>query len=200
MFITTNKIKFNVDLRTKDVFTVKNFVQYEDGRPVDILEASETGTLTMIYGDIKTMVDVMFYLCLDQIKEHFDVQKYDTENQKTYEFQPELATETTLVKASRWFGSIINGNTLYEMIESFKDAVVNFTPDENRRKALRAILDKERETQKLESEYRIKTVNKIFEQAKTDLGDRWRRLETQELQNLKTTLDGLIGLSGNTPE
>jgi hypothetical protein len=200
MFTTTNNIKFNVDLKTKDVFLVKKFVQYDDGRPVDILEASETGTLSMIYGDIRTMVDVMFYLCLDQIKEHFDIQKYDAENQKTYEFQPELATETTLVKASRWFGSIIDGNTLFEIIESFKDAVVNFTPDENRRNALRAILMKERETQKLEAEYRIKTVNKIFEQAKADLGDRWKRLETQELQNLKTTLDGLIGSSGNTPE
>jgi hypothetical protein len=200
VFTTTNQIKFDIDIKTKDIFNVKKFVQYDDGRPVDILEASETGTLAQIYGDIRTMVDVAFYLCLDQIKEHFDLQKYDTENQKAYEFQPELSGETTLVKASRWFGSIIDGNTLFEIIESFKDAVVNFTPDENRRKALRVILDKERETQKLESEYRIKTVNKIFEQAEADLGNRWKKLENQELQNIRQTLDGLTDSSGSMRE
>jgi hypothetical protein len=200
MFTTTNNLKFNIDIKTKDVFAVKKLVQYSNGTPVDILEAAETGTLAEIYGDIETIVNVAFVLCLDQIKECFDLQKYDLENQKTYELMPELANEPVLTKASRWFGSLIDGHTLYEIIESFKDSIVNFIPNENRRKTMRAILDKERETEKLESEYRIETVNKIFEQAKLNINNKWKNLETMELQKLQETLDGLTGLSGNSPE
>jgi hypothetical protein len=200
MFKTTNNIPFVIDIKTKDIFAVKKLVQYPDGRPVDILEAAETGTLAAIYGDIETIVNVVFVLCLDQIKEHFNVQKYDGENKKTYELMPELADEPVLTKASRWFGSLIDGNSLIDIIESFKDAIVNFIPNESRRNAMKVILKKEKETEKLEEEYRIKTVNKIFDEAKTDMNNRWKKMEQMELQNLKETLDGLSGLSGSTPE
>jgi hypothetical protein len=199
-FTTTNNFKYSIDIKTKDILAVKKLVQYSDGRAVDILEAAETGTLAEIYGDIETLVNVVFVLCIDQIKEYFDVQKYDELQQKTYQLMPEFAGEPALTKASRWFGSVIDGNTLMEIIETFKEAVVNFTPNENRRRAMQAILVKERETQKLEAEYRIKVINKIFEEAKTTMDNRWENVEKMELQNLEKILDTLSNLSGNTPE
>lgn len=195
-FKTSNGIVLTIELKTKDMRAVKELVNYSDGKPVDILEAAETGTLNGIYGDIATLVDVVFILCLDQIKQVFDVKKYDEENQKTYDLFPDQATEPVLTKASRWFGSVINGDSLIQMIDAFNEAVINFTPNENRRKALKTILDREKEIEKMEAEYRMATVNQMFERTKNNLDKRWEQIQ----QNLETELDGQFDKSGVTPE
>jgi hypothetical protein len=195
-FKTSNGIVLTIELKTKDMRAVKELVNYSDGKPVDILEAAETGTLNGIYGDIATLVDVVFVLCLDQIKQVFDVKKYDEENQKTYDLFPDQATEPVLTKASRWFGSVINGDSLIQMIDAFNEAVINFTPNENRRKALKTILDREKEIEKMEAEYRMATVNQMFERTKNNLDKRWEQIQ----QNLETELDGQFDKSGVTPE
>jgi hypothetical protein len=199
-FKTANGIKFTVDLKTKDVKAVKELVKYPDGRAIDIFEAAETGMLHGIYGNIETLWDVMFVICLDQIKEHFDLQKFDEANRKTYELFPEQATEPPLTKASRWFGSIIDGNTLDEMVKAFNEAVVNFIPNENRRTALRTIFEKEQETERLESEYRIQTVNMMYEQTKATLSEQWDKIGKQEVQKLVSQLVGPFDSSGSMPE
>jgi hypothetical protein len=199
-FRTSNGITFTVGITMKDVRAVKELVKYSDDKAADIFEAAETGTLLGIYGDIAVFTDTMFVICLDQIKEHFDVRKFDEENQKRYELFPEQATEPTLTKASRWFGSLVDGDCLMEMIAAFNEAVVNFTPNESRRAALRAILEKEKETERIEAEYRIKTVNMMFDKAKADLGNRWETLGKQESQKLAEQLDGQFGSSGSTQE
>ena len=197
-FKTSNGITFTVDLKMKDAKAVKELVKYPDGTPVDIFDAAETGTLSLIHGNVATLVDALFVICLDQIKEHFDVQKFDEANRKTYEMFPEQAAEPLLTKASRWFGSLVDGTALSEMEKAFEEAVVNFTPNENRKAALRAVLEKERETERLETEYRIKAVEMMFEQAKTDLGKRWENFSKQEIVKLMEQLDGQFGSSGST--
>ena len=199
-FKTSNGITFTVDLKMKDAKAVKELVKYPDDKPVDIFEAVETGTLLGICTSIETLVNTLFVICLDQIKEHFDLQKYDEANRKTYELFPEQATEPALTKASRWFGSLVDSNALIEMAKAFEEAAVNFTPNENRRAALRMILEKERETERLEADYQIKTVNMMFERAKASLGDRWEKLGKQGIQIVQNVVDQQFGQFGSTPE
>jgi hypothetical protein len=199
-FKTTNGISFTVNIKTKDVLAVKNLVKYPDGKPVDILEASETGTLAAIYGDLETFVNVMFVLCLDQIKEYFDVQKYDEQNQKTYTLFPDQSNEAVLVKASRWFGGILDGDSLIGMIQAFNEAIVNFIPSENRRRAMLTILAKEQEVERLETEYRIATVNRMYETTKNTMERRWENLTEQQARELIHVLDGQFDESMSVPE
>jgi hypothetical protein len=199
-FITTNNLKFRIDIKTKDILAVKELVKYSDGKPVDILEAVETGTLNGIYGDIETFVNVVFVLCLDQIKQYFDLQKYNEDNRKTYDLFPEQESEPAITKASRWFGSIIDGGALTAMIAAFNEAVINFTPNENRRTALKTILEREKEIERMEAEYRIATVNRMFERTKDNLDKRWENLSSQKVKELETRLDGQFDKSGDTPE
>jgi hypothetical protein len=90
-FQTINGLTFSVNIKTKDIRAIKDFVKYPDNKPVDILEATETGTLAGIYGNVPTLVDVMFILTLDQIKEHFDIEQFDKANCWNYELYPEQA-------------------------------------------------------------------------------------------------------------
>jgi hypothetical protein len=199
-FKTVGDFLFTLNLKTKDITAVRDAVKYPDGKPVDILEAAETGMLAGIYGSIRVFVDVMFILCLDQIKEHFDVESYDAANPWEYELHPERAKEPTVTKASRWFGSVIDGDTLIGMTEAFSEAVVNFTPNENRRSAMRAVLEKEREMERLEAEYRIKTVDLMYRRATENLGKRWENLGEKEAEELQNQLEKQFGSSGSTPE
>jgi len=168
------------------------------GTPVDIFDAAETGALSRIAGDVATLYDVMFIICLDQVKEHFDVQKFDEANRKTYEMFPEQAAEPVLTKASRWFSSLTDGDAFVGMVKAFEEAVVNFIPNENRKAAMWTILEKERETARIESEYRVKAVEMMFEQTKADLGKRWENFSAQEALKLLEELDGQFGSSGST--
>ncbi|GHT18036.1 hypothetical protein FACS1894189_5150 [Planctomycetales bacterium] len=149
---------------------------------------------------MSVFVDVMFMLVLDQVKNHFDLAKYDADNQKTYDLMPEQRDEPPLTKASRWFGSLIDGDALIQMVDAFNEAIVNFTPNESRRAALRAVLDKERETEKLEAEYRIKLVNQMFDQTKDGLDKRWKQLTETQLTRLEKTLDGRFDSFTAVPE
>jgi hypothetical protein len=189
-FKTTNNLIFTINIKTKDLQAVKDMVKYKNGQPVDILEAAETGTLVAVYGDVSTFVDVCFMLCLDQVKSHFDLAAFDEENQWIYEQFPERKREPVMVKASRWFGSLINGETLIQMIEAFNEGVVNFTPNENRRKAMRLILEKEKEMDRLETEYRTKTVERMFQQASDNLGKQWESISKEQIETFLQEPDG----------
>lgn len=192
-FQTTNGLTFSVNIKTKDIRAIKDFVKYPDNKPVDLLEATETGTLAGIYGNVPTLVDVMFILTLDQIKEHFDVEQFDQANRWNYELYPEQAKEPVLIKASRWFGSIIDGNTMIQMVEAFHEAIINFTPSENRRLAMRAIFDKEKEMERLEMECRITAVEVMYQKSKENLKRQWETFRRSEPA-------GRSDLSSDTPE
>jgi hypothetical protein len=199
-FKTTNGITYILDIKTKDIKAVKELVKYPDGKQVDIFEAAETGTLASIYKDIETLINVVFVLCLDQIKEHFDLKKYDENNQKTYEFIPELKDEPAITKASRWFGNTINGDSVIEIIDAFIEAVINFTPSESRRNAMRMILAKEKEIEKLEMDYRQKSINQMFTQTQNQLENRWTKLTANQQKALQNQLDGQFNSLLNTQE
>ncbi|GHT17845.1 hypothetical protein FACS1894189_4530 [Planctomycetales bacterium] len=113
---------------------------------------------------------------------------------------PEQRDEPPLTKASRWFRSLIDGDALIQMVDAFNEAIVNFTPNENRRAALRTVLEKERETERLEAEYRIKLVNQMFDQTKDGLDKRWKQLTETQLTRLEKTLDGRFDSFTAVPE
>jgi len=191
-FKTNSGLTFTLNIRTKDIDAVRDNVRYPDGKPVDILEAAETGTLAGIYGDVKTLVDTVFFLCLPQIKEHFDLQEYDRESEWEYELHPDRKKESAVIKASRWFGAQVDGDVLMTMKEAFYEAAVNFIPNENRRQAMRLIIEKEKEMERMETELQLKTVETLYGQA----ADRMR-----ERYNAAAAIPaGAENLSGSTPE
>jgi hypothetical protein len=189
-FKTTNGITYTINIKTKDVKAVKDLIKYADGRAVDIFEAAETGTLGLIYKDIEVLINVIFVLCLDQVKDVFDLSKYDENNKKTYELMPELANEPPLTKASRWFGSTVDGNVIIEMIEAFSEAIINFIPNQSRRIALRTVLEREKEVEQIEADYRQQTANLLFEKTKAQLATRWAKLTDNKMEQINQILDG----------
>ncbi|MDR1493960.1 MAG: hypothetical protein LBT05_14760 [Planctomycetaceae bacterium] len=199
-FKTNNGMTFRINVTTKDAKAVRELVKYPDGTPVDLFDAAERGTLANIYYDVETLVNTVFVLCLDQIKDSFDVAEYDRENKAVYALFPEQEKEPPLTKASRWFGGLIDGDTVVGMIQAFQESVANFIPNENRRKAFLAILEREKAIEKLEAEHRNKMVNMMYDRATSHLGDRWKTLAETTARKMEKNLDGQFGRSGDTPE
>jgi hypothetical protein len=65
---------------------------------------------------------------------------------------------------------------------------------------MKAILAREKEIAKLESEYRIKSVEKMYEKTKQRLAKRWETLEAQQQEKLLNELDGHIDTFMNSQE
>lgn len=134
------------------------------------------------------------------LDQHFDLKQFDEENKWNYEVFPNQEKEPVITKASRWFGSIIDGDTLLQMVEAFNEAIINFTPSENQRAAMRTILEKEKEMQRLGAEFRTKTVNLMFERSKEKMVRQWDQHANQEIKKLENQLDGQFDSLTNTPE
>ena len=98
---------------------------------------------------MRLLIDVCFIACLPQIKERFDVQAYEREFSHLADLVPNFANETWTQKAGRWFGSRIDGPALLQLTEAFQEAVINFIPSQSRKDAIRAILEKEREFERI---------------------------------------------------
>ncbi|MDR2169699.1 MAG: hypothetical protein LBP59_06125 [Planctomycetaceae bacterium] len=199
-FTSTNGITYVLDIKTKDVKAVRELIKYSDGKPVDLFEAAETGTLAAIMHNIALLIDVVFVLCLDQVKENFNLEKYDNENKKTYELRPELELESRLTKASRWFGNSIDGDTVIKIVDAFSEAIVNFIPSESRRQTLQVVLAKEKEIEQIEAELQMKSAERTFQKTKELIIKRWDQISETKQQEVKEILDGQFNSSTNTQE
>jgi hypothetical protein len=198
-FLTQNGMTFRVNVTTKDAKLVRELVKYPDGTPVDLFEAAEAGTLAKIYYDVETLVNTVFVLCLDQIKDSFDVAEYDKENKAVYSLFPDQEKEPPLTKASRWFGALIDGDAAVGMMTAFQEAVVNFIPSRNRRKAFLAIIEREKTIEALEAEHREKMVAMMYDKATAGLESRWETLAKKTATKMESELDGQFGRFGDTP-
>ncbi len=164
-FKDSNGEAWVVEIKTQSVQAIKNLCKDAAEKPIDLLAAIENGQLDQLIGNIELLVDMVFVLCIDQVKERFDVAKYDKDNEHMYELIPEWADEPTMTKASRWFGQRLNGGAVMELIEAFQEALIDFFPNEGRKKALRHIMEKNQELDRIQNEESVQLIDRAFEQA-----------------------------------
>jgi hypothetical protein len=158
--------EWHISIVTKSVDLVKRYCKDKKGNPVDLFHLIENNQIEQILYDIELLCNIVFVLCRDQIFEIFDCDNYDIHNESTYADFPELKDESKVTKASRWFGSYINGAVLSGMITAFQEALIEFFPSENQKAILKKTLLKIQELEKLHSEMIQTQLDKSVEQIK----------------------------------
>jgi hypothetical protein len=182
---------WNIEIKIQQVEFVKKLCKDRFGNPVDLLIIIETGKLDQIIGDIELLVDIVFALCYEQIKEQFHVAEYDQDNADIYELIPEWKKESNIIKASRWFGNRFNGETLIKLVEAFQEALIDFFPNESHKAALRKIIAKSKELEQIQSEVLELQIEETFPIVTEKIREETKKKITQGLSGL---------LSGSTPE
>lgn len=129
-----------LDIKEKDVTMVKNLVKDSDGKPIDLLAMADTGNLYQLYGRAASMLEIVFLCCLDQVKELFDESAFDASHEIEFQAVPGLKS-SRLKKMSMWWGEGIGSSQISPMMEAFKEALVNFTPNPYQREALRRVFE-----------------------------------------------------------
>lgn len=145
---------WDIEITADGVENVRSLVKSADGTAVDLFEATEKGNFEVLK-NIKTITEVVFVLCLPQIMSEFDAEAYDRENANVYELLPARKTAQKTQKASWWFSSGLTGSVLEEMTEALLQALVNFTSNPGRREAIRKVLEKEKELEKIAFEQSV---------------------------------------------
>jgi hypothetical protein len=190
-FTDTQNTVWIIEIKIQHIEAVKRLCKDKLGRPIDLLEVIETGNLDQLINDIELLVNIVFVLCYQQVKELFDVTEYDKNNADMYELIPEWKKESTMTKASRWFGGRLNGETLITLVESFQEGLIDFFPNESKKAALKKIIAKEKELEQIQNEELETQMNEMFPQVTEKI-----RKEAQ--RRIKESFSGL--LSGNTAE
>jgi hypothetical protein len=190
-FKDVNGTEWILDIKFRHVEEIKRYCKGKDGKPIDLLSILERGNLEQLVNDIELMVNVVFVICYNQVRERFNLALYDEANRETYEMCPELKTESEKIKASRWFGEQLNGQSLIEMVDAFQEALVNFFPNESRKAALKKILEKSRELERMQSNEMVQQIDEAVAQAAPKI-----RAETK--RRIQESISG--ALSGNVPE
>ena len=164
MFRDANGTEWFFEIKFRHVEEIKRFCKGKDGKPLDILTVLERGHVDELFGDTETMFNIVFVLCYEKVREQFNLAEYDESQRENYEMFPELKTENAKIKASRWFGGLLDGQALTALGEAFQDAMVNFCPNQNRKEALRKILEKSKEVDKIQSEEMIQQIDEAAAQ------------------------------------
>jgi hypothetical protein len=190
-FKDSQNFEWSIDIKIQQLEAVKKLCKNQSGQSVDLLELIERGLLDQLLNDINLVIEVVFVICYEQIKEQFNVTEYDAENADLYEMIPEWKKESTMKKASRWFKNRLDGATLNQLIETFQDGLIDFFPNESRKAALRKIIAKGKELEQIQNEELETQINEMFP------------LVTEKIRSEagKIAKEALCGfLSGNSPE
>lgn len=172
-FTDNRGIRFFLDIRQKDVLMVKNLVVGADGKPLDLLDMADSGSLHMLYGRAQLMLDIVFILCLDQIKEHFD----DDEFLRTHEVELETMQGLKSSKLKRlavWFSEGIGPKQIETLTEAFLAAIVNFTPNPYQREALRKVFENQQTLEKTQAERALILADAKMEKINQELAEKHR--------------------------
>jgi predicted nucleic acid-binding protein len=189
-FKDSSGYEWSIDLKIQHIEAVKKLCRDQGGHPVDLLELIEKGILDQLLSDINLLIEIVFVICYEQSKEQFNVADYDTEKADMYEMIPEWKKESNMKKASRWFSGRIDGATLYQLIEAFQDALIDFFPSESRKAALRKIIAKSKELELIQDQEIETQINEMFPMVTEKIRNEAKRVAQESLSGL---------LSGNTP-
>lgn len=133
-------VDWPVEIRFKDVEMIEKHVRDQDGKPLRILDLSDTGELYRICISARQMIDVVFICCMDQIRGMFSEKEFDASHEMELQIDPELRGNL-LKKMGFWFGERLNGLAIESMTNAFKEAIVNFTRNPHQREALAKVLE-----------------------------------------------------------
>ncbi|MBQ4143712.1 MAG: hypothetical protein IJD43_09580 [Thermoguttaceae bacterium] len=189
-FKDTRNITFSLDIKQKDTVMVRNLLKDAEGKPLDLLAMADTGNLHQLFGRAQLMLDTVFLICLDQVKELFSEEDFDRSHDVELETIPGLRT-SKLQKMAFWFGEGVGPEQIPEITNAFKEAIVNFTPNPYQREALRRVIANQEALEKAQMERavlladdRLKKVNMAMEKQLQRELDRSPDLLLENIPNL----------------
>ena len=135
---------WQLTLTADTVSRISAAVKDPDGKPVDIFKMVETANFAPLK-HLYTLLQVAFQMVFSDVMENFDLMDYDERNEDLYELIPDLEKESKVKKAYRWFSSLLDGPAIEEISVKVMEEIVNFTSSPVRQKAIREVLEKEKE-------------------------------------------------------
>jgi predicted nucleic acid-binding protein len=183
--------EWSIDIKIQHIEAVKKLCKDQGGHSIDLLELIEKGFLDQLFNDVNLLIEIVFVICYEQVKEQFNVTEYDANNADLFEMIPEWKKESTMKKAARWFAGRINGEILTKLIEAFQDALIDFFPSESRKAALRKIIAKSKELEQIQDEELENQINEMFPMITEKIRSEAKKIAKQGLSGL---------LSGNMQE
>jgi len=175
---TDNKgLPWSIDIKFRDIERVKAHVKGVNGQPVDLLAVAEKGDFSAISGSVQQVLDVVFWLCFDDIMANFDREQWDEDHATLYEMCPEEKRKSPLQKAADWFGERISGDQVLPLVKAWEEAVLNFIPNPRVKEAIQRVKDRE-------EVYQIRVIEAV---------------EKDTLQKLDQSEDQLGASSSNSP-
>lgn len=143
--------RWPVVITTGSAELVKKWVKNADGQAVDLFDFVQTGNASALASDPKTVIQVAFFLCFDDVMNRFDLPDYDERMSKYYEFDPELKNRSPIQKALDWFSARLQGASIRELVRAYEVALINFIPNPECQKAAQSVLAKRDELLKLKA-------------------------------------------------
>lgn len=170
-FKDTRNITFSLDIKQKDTAMIRNLLKDAEGKPLDLLAMADTGNLHQLFGRAQLMLDTVFLICLDQVKELFSEEDFDRSHDVELETIPGLRT-SKLQKMAFWFGEGIGPEQIPEITNAFKEAIVNFTPNPYQREALRRVIANQEALEKAQMERAVLLADARMKQLNITLEDK----------------------------
>ena len=170
-FKDTRNITFSLDIKQKDTVMVRNLLKDAEGKPLDLLGMADTGNLHQLFGRAQLMLDTVFLICLDQVKELFSEEDFDRSHDVELETIPGLRT-SKLQKMAFWFGEGVGPEQIPEITNAFKEAIVNFTPNPYQREALRRVIANQEALEKAQMERAVLLADARMKQLNITLEDK----------------------------
>lgn len=170
-FKDTRNITFSLDIKQKDTVMVRNLLKDAEGKPLDLLAMADTGNLHQLFGRAQLMLDTVFLICLDQVKELFSEEDFDRSHDVELETVPGLRT-SKLQKMAFWFGEGVGPEQIPEITNAFKEAIVNFTPNPYQREALRRVIANQEALEKAQMERAVLLADARMKQLNITLEDK----------------------------
>lgn len=142
-FTDSTGMQWNLDIKVRDIERVKAHVKGVNGAPVDLLGVAEKGDFSAVSGSVQTILQVVFWLLLDDIMANFDREQWDSEHAALYEMVPEEKRKTLIQKAADWFGERIGGEQILPLVKAWEEALLNFIPNPRVRQAIEKVMERE---------------------------------------------------------
>ena len=143
IFTDSKGLQWSLEIKVRDIERVKAHVKGVNGQPVDLLDVAEKGDFSAISGSVQTVLQVVFWLLLDDIMANFDREQWDKDHAGLYEMVPEERKKTILQKAADWFGERIGGEEVLALVRAWEEAILGFIPNPRVREAVQKVMERE---------------------------------------------------------
>jgi len=186
-FTDANGRDWSFDIKVKDIESIKRYCKDREGKPLDLFAILDRGNFEVFVNDVELVVNIVFVLCYEEVKKHFNLADYDGAMRTEYEMFPELKSESEMFKAARWFSGQLNGQALAALLDAFQEAIIDFFPNESRKPALKKIREKSKELEIMQCEMMIHQIDEAMPKVQAEMR---RQLQGQFQESLSDALSG----------